>query len=76
VKDKDADEIIALVAKKLKARREELGYSVNRTAQLAGISHVGLLQFEGGERSPQLRTVLKVADALGVPLPDLFRREG
>lgn len=72
MKDQEADLLVARIVEKLKARREELGLSVNRTAELAGMSHVGLLQIESGARSPHLRTVVKIASSLELPLKDLF----
>lgn len=73
MKDEDADLTIALAMQKLKNRRLALGLSLNRAAESAGLSHVGLLQIENGERSPLLRTIVKLASALDLPLSDLFR---
>jgi transcriptional regulator with XRE-family HTH domain len=72
VKDQDADRTINRTVEKLRNRRLELGLSLNRTAEMAGLSHVGLLQMENGERSPLLRTIVKLASALEIPLSDLF----
>ncbi|QTN34382.1 helix-turn-helix transcriptional regulator [Akkermansiaceae bacterium] len=49
--------------------------SVNKVAEKAGMSHVGILQIESGERSPMLRNVIKIAAALEVDLSDLFSDE-
>lgn len=51
---------------RLRDRREELGMSVNKLSKKAGMSHVGILQIESGERSPMLRNAIKLADALEV----------
>lgn len=40
--------------------------SVNKLSKKAGMSHVGILQIESGERSPMLRNAIKLADALEV----------
>lgn len=73
MKDDEADAIVAEVVARLRTRREELGLSINKVAELAGLSHVGVLQIEGGERSPQLRTALKLAAALDLSLAKVLR---
>ncbi len=45
---------------------------MNRLAEEAGLTHVGVLNVENGKRSPQLLTVVKLADALGIRLSELF----
>lgn len=72
MKDEEADRTINRAVEKLKERRLALGLSQNRTAEMAGLSHVGLLQIENGERSPLLRTIVKLAGALDIPLSELF----
>lgn len=72
VKDEEADALVAEIVGRLQARRLELGMSLNKLGELSGMSHVGVLQIEAGERSPQLRTVLKIADALGINLSSLL----
>ena len=41
-------------------------------AKTSGMSHVGILQIESGDRSPMLRNVVKIAGALEVDLGDLL----
>lgn len=72
MKDADADRIIGAVVAKLRSVREEKGLSVNRLAETAGLTHVGVLNIENGSRSPQLRTALKLADALGIRLSEIL----
>ena len=76
MKDDEADRIVEAVVRQLKAIREEKGISVNRLAELAGLTHVGILNIESGKRSPQLRTALKIADALDIRISDLLRSNG
>ena len=52
-------------------RREGAGLTQRQLAEVAGISERTLGQLEGGRASPGLVTVMRVGDALGVPLPDL-----
>ena len=72
MKDSEADKLVTKVVGRLKARREELGMSVNKLSELAGMSHVSILKIESGENSPQLRTVLKLAAALEMDLGDIL----
>jgi transcriptional regulator with XRE-family HTH domain len=46
--------------------------SVKKLAEKAGMSHVGILQIESGDRSPMLRNVIKIATSLDMDLADLF----
>lgn len=72
MKDAEADAQVAIIVERLKALRIEQGMSLNQLSELAGISHVGIMKIEAGERSPQLRTVLKMAAALKVDAARLF----
>ncbi|BCX49851.1 transcriptional regulator, XRE family protein [Haloferula helveola] len=72
MKEEEADTRVAEIVSRLKARRESLGMSLSRLSELAGMSHVGILQIESGERSPQLRTIIKLAAALDLKLAKLF----
>lgn len=73
MKDADADRIVSEIVSRLRKAREQQALSLNRTAEKAGLTHVGVLNMENGQRSPQLLTVIKIADALGVRLSDLFK---
>lgn len=72
MKDEQADQIVEAVVRRLRERREQLGMSVNRVAEKAGMSHVGILQIESGQRSPMLRNVIKIAAALDMAPEDLL----
>jgi transcriptional regulator with XRE-family HTH domain len=52
------------------AKRQRL--SANKLADLSGIGRGYLSEVRSGRKSPTLRTLIKVARALGVPLRDLF----
>jgi transcriptional regulator with XRE-family HTH domain len=60
-----------------RARVRELakarGYSINRLADFAGISGGFLSTVLRGEKSPTLRTIMKIADALNVDPIELFK---
>lgn len=76
MEDSEADEIIARLAERLKAAREAKGLSMNRLGDLAGLDQVAISRIEKGERSPTLRTLLKMAAALDLHLSDELRESG
>jgi len=57
---------------KLKELREAKGFSVRRLAREAKISTETVYSVEHGRRQPSVRTLGKIAQALGVEVRDLF----
>ncbi|MDP9475647.1 MAG: helix-turn-helix transcriptional regulator [Actinomycetota bacterium] len=57
---------------KLKKLREAKGLSVRGLAREAGISTETVYSVEHGRRQPSVRTLGKIARALGVEARDLF----
>ena len=53
------------------ARRKKLNFDQREFARIAGISNSHLRKIEGGETSPMLTTVAKIAAALGTDAVDL-----
>ncbi len=53
--------------------RRQCGYSQERLAARAGLARDTVYKIEAGERSPQLHTLLALADALGVDPRELLR---
>lgn len=43
-----------------------------RLASISGVSHSQILRIENGYESPTLKTLLRIADALGVDIKDTF----
>lgn len=72
MKSSTADKVIEALVKRLADIRQEKGLSMNRLAELAGLDQVAISRIEKGERSPQLRTVLLMCEALDVSLADLL----
>ncbi|MFT6845024.1 MAG: transcriptional regulator with XRE-family HTH domain [Flavobacteriales bacterium] len=54
--------------KMIKARREMLQVNQEMLAELSGVSLRTLKQFESGKGNPTLKTISKLADALGLEL--------
>lgn len=50
----------------LKKWREERGLTVRKLGELSGVHYVSIVKMEGGRLDPQLSTVLKLCEALGV----------
>jgi transcriptional regulator with XRE-family HTH domain len=61
----------AVIGANLKSLRTRQGYSLERLAKLAGVSRAMLGQIENGQSVPTILLLLKVADALAVPLAAL-----
>ena len=57
---------------KLKELREAKGFSVRRLAREAEVSTETVYSVEHGRRQPSVRTLGKIARALGVEAKDLF----
>jgi transcriptional regulator with XRE-family HTH domain len=57
---------------KLKKIREAKGFSVRKLAREAGVSTETIYSVEHGHRQPSIRTLGKIARALGVEARDLF----
>lgn len=66
--DAEADGIVAGVTRRLREVREAQGMSMNQLGSLAGLDQVTISRIEKGERSPTLRSLVKIAEALGVSL--------
>jgi transcriptional regulator with XRE-family HTH domain len=60
------------IAQRVRARRDELGYSLDRLAELSGVSRSMLSRIERAESSPTATLLLRVCDALGLTLSGLM----
>jgi transcriptional regulator with XRE-family HTH domain len=56
-----------LFARNLRAARREAGLSQERLGVLARLHRTEISLLERGERDPKLSTILRLAEALGVP---------
>lgn len=55
----------------LREWREKRGLSLRQLAAKSGIHHMSLFRLESGRLDPQLSTLLKLCDALGITLNQL-----
>ena len=63
------------VARRITQLREDAGLSVNKLANLAGISQSHLRQIELGQRNPTVETLSYFCDVLNVSLSEFFSEE-
>lgn len=61
---------------RLRALREEQGLSLRKLAERSGVHYMNLFKIENGDVDPQLSTLMKLCNALGVPLNDLVKQPG
>jgi transcriptional regulator with XRE-family HTH domain len=59
---------------RLRALREEAGWSLQELGDRLGITKMGLARLEWGKREPRLSTVVAVADCFGLAIDDLLGR--
>jgi transcriptional regulator with XRE-family HTH domain len=65
-------DVPAIVGTNLKRLRKNQGHSLERLAELSGVSRAMLGQIETGKSVPTVSLLWKVADALGVPVTELI----
>ena len=65
-------DVPAIVGTNLKRLRKAQGHSLERLAELSGVSRAMLGQIETGKSVPTVSLLWKVADALGVPVTELI----
>lgn len=61
-------------ALRVRARRIQLGLSIEGAARLADISSSMWTKIERGERTPSLQVARRIASVLATPLDELFGR--
>jgi transcriptional regulator with XRE-family HTH domain len=70
--------ILRLLAERIKTLREARGWTQEQFAERAAMHRSYLGDLELGRRNPSVRTLVKVANAFGIAVPELFEedREG
>ena len=64
--------VCVLFGETVRALRKAQGFSQEEFADHAGIHRTYMGGIERGERNPTLTTISRIADALGVPISELF----
>ena len=67
-----AESFVREVVLVLKKNRLERDISINKLSWLSGVSPKGIAFIEDGKNSPTLRNVIRLADALEMPLVELI----
>lgn len=57
----------------VRRQRESQGLSQEKLADLCGVHRTYIGGIERGERNPTLKTMIKISNALGVPLSEMIR---
>jgi len=55
--------------------REKKGISIGQLARMTGLTGGSISLIERGFRNPNMTTICKIRDALGVPIDELFTTE-
>lgn len=66
------DAVATAVAKRVAARRKDMGLSFDALAARSGVSKGTLVQVEGGRANPSISTLCRLASALEVSVVDLI----
>lgn len=61
------------IGEQIRAARLSADLSQERLAELAGLDRQAVNRIEQGHQSPILDNLIRLADAIGVPLADLVR---
>ncbi len=64
------------ISEMVRAWREARGISQRALAERAGIGYVIIARLELGQTDPRLSTLTKLAEAMGVSVPELFTPPG
>ena len=63
------------VSKNIRQYRKNKHYTLRHLSQIAGIHYVTLSNYEKGKKIPKLKTLKKIASALGVKVSDLIEED-
>ncbi|WP_235698748.1 helix-turn-helix domain-containing protein [Clostridioides difficile] len=68
----DLDKIYIIIGKRIKNFRKKLGYSQKTLAERVGVAYTYIGQIERGEKNASFHSLLKIANALEMPLEILL----
>jgi transcriptional regulator with XRE-family HTH domain len=69
----EANSVADYFGKNLRMYRRRVGFSQEELALRASLHRSAISKLERGGREPRLATIVKVADALSIPLDELLR---
>jgi transcriptional regulator with XRE-family HTH domain len=76
VKHDPEKEVVKNIIRQLIEQRKKGNISQQRLSEMAGISRTGLRHIESLETNPTLYSLLKLSQALDLPLSTLLRKAG
>ncbi|MFI1677082.1 helix-turn-helix domain-containing protein [Streptomyces sp. NPDC020607] len=59
------------VGARIRSARQQANLTQERVALMIGIDRPSIVRIEQGQQAPTLDTLIRIADAIGVPLRDL-----
>lgn len=66
-------DLYKFLAKRVRDQRKQAGLSIEKLAEAAGIGAGFLAHIETNAKKPSIQTIGRIADALDVPVSDLFQ---
>jgi transcriptional regulator with XRE-family HTH domain len=69
--DEDTSALASAIGARVKLERQARGWTLDRLAEVAGVSRRMVVNVEQGAANPSVGTLLRISDALGVGLPSL-----
>lgn len=67
------DTLHSALGSAIRLKRQQLGLSQERFAEIVEVHRTYMGAIERGERNPSLRNLARIASGLGIPLSDLLR---
>ena len=71
-KTTSADEVQSALGDRIRALRSQYGWSQEQFAEICGLHRTYMGHVERGEKNVSLSTILRISEALGIPLPEPF----
>ncbi|WP_327586810.1 XRE family transcriptional regulator [Nonomuraea sp. NBC_00507] len=65
------DDMAQVIASNVRAARQDRGWTLDQMAKRCGVSRRVLVHIEQGQANPNIATLLRISDALGIGLPHL-----
>jgi transcriptional regulator with XRE-family HTH domain len=70
--EQQGHEMEQAIARRIRQRRQALGWTLDRLAQVTGLSKGYLSQIENCEKNPPISTLIKIAHGLGIDVMELI----
>ena len=71
--EKDSENAQVLLGRRIRSLRKMKGWTLEELGEKAATNHKHIGEIERGQQNPSFAVLVKIAAALGVELPELFR---